>query len=107
MDGYLFPNIEIRIIHKITSVSGIPTQTISFNFERIFKRLIRTQVMGEFTSNFMFKMEQFIRQIVSKEEMYENPLDIELEQSIKSLSRKEELLDVIFVLEAEGNRAKA
>lgn len=52
--------------------------------------------MGEFTANFMQKMEHYIRIIVESEEMYQNPWDVKLEQSYKTLSRKEELLDMIF-----------
>jgi hypothetical protein len=56
VDGYLFPNINIRIVNKIGSIREIEGQSITVNFEKIFKRLIRTQLMGEFTSNFMLKM---------------------------------------------------
>ena len=70
VDSYLFPSIEIHIINKINCVSEIPKHSFNFNFEKIFKKLISTQLMGEFTSNFMLKMERYIRKIVEDNESF-------------------------------------
>ena len=72
VDSYLFPSIEIRIINKINFVSEISKHSLNFNFEKIFKKLISTQLMGEFTSNFMLKMEKYIRKIIEEGTMPES-----------------------------------
>jgi hypothetical protein len=98
VDGYIFPNISIRVINRITNIMEAESQTIVLSFEKIFKKIIKPQLMGEFTSNFLQKMEHYIRTIVENNEMYHNPWDIKLEQSYKTLSKKEELLDTVFEL---------
>jgi hypothetical protein len=64
VDCYLFPNINIRVINRITNIKEIESQTIGMSFEKIFKKLIKTQLIGLFTSNFLQKIEQYIRIIV-------------------------------------------
>ena len=32
VDGYLFPSLDIRIIHRVTSISDLDKQTITYNF---------------------------------------------------------------------------
>jgi len=62
--GYLFSTISIRIINTITSIKEVESRSIPISFEKIFKKLIRTQLMGEFSLVFLQKLEHYIKIIV-------------------------------------------
>jgi len=46
VNGHLFPNINIRVINRITNIKEIESQTIAMSFEKIFKKIIKPQLMG-------------------------------------------------------------
>ena len=58
--------------------------------------------MGEYTCNFMLKMEHYIKKIIKNDELYSNPMGVVVENSYKAISRKNDLLDAIYELEQEG-----
>ena len=64
VDGHLFPAVNIRVINRITNIKEIESQSITMSFEKIFKKIIKPQLMGEFTTNFLQKMEHYIRMIM-------------------------------------------
>lgn len=53
VDTFYSPFVEIRIIDRLKDLKEIEQRSIKVDFERIYKKLIKTQLMGEFTANFM------------------------------------------------------
>lgn len=67
VDTFYSPFINIRIIDKIKDLKELEERSIKVNFEKIYKKLIKTQLMGEFTANFMETVERYIREIVENQ----------------------------------------
>lgn len=53
VDSFYAPEIAIRLIAKIRDLREVEARTIRISFEKIYKRLISTQLMGEYTADFM------------------------------------------------------
>lgn len=53
VDSFYAPEIAIRLIGKIKDLREIEARTLRISFEKIYKRLISTQLMGEYTADFM------------------------------------------------------
>jgi hypothetical protein len=63
-DPFYSPFVYIRLIDKINDLKEVDNKSIRVNFEKIYKKLIKTQLMGEFTANFMETVERYIREII-------------------------------------------
>ena len=61
VDSFYSPYVNIRIIDKVKTLKEMEEKSLRMNFEKIYKKLIRTQLMGEFTANFMETVERYIR----------------------------------------------
>lgn len=96
VDTFYSPFINIRIVDKIKDLKELEERSIKVNFEKIYKKLIKTQLMGEFTANFMETVERYIREIVENQQMYFSPFGVELEPELKVLSRKEDFLEKLL-----------
>ena len=61
---FIAPYIHIRIIDKIKQPRDIQHQSIQVNFDKIFRKLIKSQLMGDFTGNFMSQIEHYVKMII-------------------------------------------
>lgn len=86
------------------SLKDIADKSITVSLEKVFKKMISTQLMGEFTAKFMRVVELHIRKLVELDELEREPC---LPHHFRSVSRKQELLELIGELEASGQEELA
>jgi hypothetical protein len=80
------------MIDKITSSKDIESKTIQVSFEHVYRKMINKQLQGDFTGRFVQKIQGELREM-SKEQI--NCEEKELEHQYRSISRKEDLLEII------------
>jgi hypothetical protein len=83
----------------VGSLKDIADKSITVSLEKVFKKMVSTQLMGEFTAKFMRVVEVHIRNLVELGELQREP---SLPHHFRSVSRKQELLELIGELEMSG-----